>query len=80
MTDEMVTVSLKAEKKVIDLLDTMVKSDDTDRSKFIRHLIRKEYMQRHDRLHIPIIGTLTGKGDEIGQALKLQSKGDHENA
>lgn len=34
----------------------------------------RELIERHESIRVPIIGAFTGKGDEIGQALKLQSK------
>jgi metal-responsive CopG/Arc/MetJ family transcriptional regulator len=67
MTDELITISLKAEPEVIAKLDNMVKAEDTDRSKLIRKLIRKEYELHY--VHIPIVGTLTGKGDNVGDAI-----------
>jgi metal-responsive CopG/Arc/MetJ family transcriptional regulator len=42
-----ITISLKAEPAVIESLDQMVREEDSDRSKFIRKLIREEKIRRN---------------------------------
>jgi metal-responsive CopG/Arc/MetJ family transcriptional regulator len=44
---EMTTLTLKAEPDVVAKLDQMVRDEDSDRSKFIRKLIREEALRRN---------------------------------
>jgi hypothetical protein len=48
MTDNKITIpiNVKADPITVEQLDSMVFDDDTDRAKFIRHLIRKEFEAR----------------------------------
>lgn len=39
-------IHIKADNNVADLLDRMVFEDDSDRSKFVRQLIREEFVRR----------------------------------
>jgi metal-responsive CopG/Arc/MetJ family transcriptional regulator len=46
MEDEKVQVNVEMDKTLRDDLDKMVKDDESDRSKFIRRLIRQESARR----------------------------------
>jgi metal-responsive CopG/Arc/MetJ family transcriptional regulator len=47
MQETFITISLKAEPAIIEKLDQMVREEDSDRSKFIRKLIREEAIRRN---------------------------------
>ena len=47
MQEPFITISLKAEPTIIEKLDQMVREEDSDRSKFIRKLIREEALRRN---------------------------------
>jgi metal-responsive CopG/Arc/MetJ family transcriptional regulator len=61
-------VNTKMDDETIEKLDQMVKADDSDRSKFIRKLIRQEYDKRAS-LGIISIGELPGPEDADRPAL-----------
>ena len=47
MEEEIIYVNVKMPENLIDALDEMVRDDDSDRSKFIRQLVRQEYERRN---------------------------------
>ena len=46
MDEEQVFVNIKMPEELAEKLDEMVEEDESDRSKFIRKLIRQEYSRR----------------------------------
>jgi metal-responsive CopG/Arc/MetJ family transcriptional regulator len=62
MSEETSTIALRIELDALAKLDQMVKADDSDRSKFIRKLIRKEFEWRATR-GIISMGELPGPAD-----------------
>lgn len=59
------------DKETQALLAEIAKEYDGNESMTVRQLIRKA--ARSDTVLIPIIGTMTGKGDEIGKVMKVSS-------
>ena len=65
-------VNTKMDDETISKLDAMVKADDSDRSKFIRMLIRKEYLTRaaaHNSIEVTVSPDHKIHGDQIGAGL-----------